>query len=149
MTEWMLRTISLEVKEQGQLSRERIPVPPSFTRLARIDMAGDMSKLHEARLKLRGELEAPPTLRRFRSDCISGVLGSLRSRANLFCLVDKPTKKKIPANRSLPDLKTEPGSVSSRGLSSLSPATGRWRSRPGQPRSRRSCCFPGRNRSCG
>jgi len=34
-----------------------------------------MSKLHEARLKLRGELESPPALRRFGSGWISGVLG--------------------------------------------------------------------------
>jgi hypothetical protein len=34
-----------------------------------------MSKLHEARLKLRGELEATPALRRFGSGWISGVLG--------------------------------------------------------------------------
>ena len=38
-------------------------------------MAGGVSKLHEARLKLRGELEAPPALRRFGSGWISGVLG--------------------------------------------------------------------------
>src|SRR5882724_1789766 len=34
-----------------------------------------MSKLHQARLKLRGELESPPALRRFGSGWISGVLG--------------------------------------------------------------------------
>src|SRR5213076_3394173 len=34
-----------------------------------------MSAVHEARLKLRGELEAPPALRRFGSGWISGVLG--------------------------------------------------------------------------
>jgi sterol desaturase/sphingolipid hydroxylase (fatty acid hydroxylase superfamily) len=34
-----------------------------------------MSHLHETRLKLRGELEAPPALRRFGSGWISGVIG--------------------------------------------------------------------------
>lgn len=34
-----------------------------------------MSKLHEVRMKVRGELEAPPALRRFGSGWISGVLG--------------------------------------------------------------------------
>src|SRR3954467_10410205 len=34
-----------------------------------------MNKLQQARLKLRGELEAPPALRRFGSGWIRGVLG--------------------------------------------------------------------------
>ena len=34
-----------------------------------------MSKLEDARMKLRGELEAPPALRRFGSGWTSGVLG--------------------------------------------------------------------------
>jgi len=37
-------------------------------------MAGGVKKLHEARPKLRGELEAPPALRRFGRGWISGDL---------------------------------------------------------------------------
>jgi sterol desaturase/sphingolipid hydroxylase (fatty acid hydroxylase superfamily) len=42
-----------------------------------------MSRLHEARLVLRGELEAPPGLRRFGSGWISGVLGLVLGVAGL------------------------------------------------------------------
>jgi sterol desaturase/sphingolipid hydroxylase (fatty acid hydroxylase superfamily) len=42
-----------------------------------------MSGLHEARLALRGELEAPPGLRRFGSGWISGVLGLVLGVAGL------------------------------------------------------------------
>ncbi|HEX5223181.1 MAG TPA: sterol desaturase family protein [Verrucomicrobiae bacterium] len=45
-----------------------------------------MSKLHEARLKLRSELEAPPALRRFGSGWVSGVLGLVLGIAG-FALV--------------------------------------------------------------
>lgn len=45
-----------------------------------------MSKVHEARLKLRGELEAPPALRRFGSGWVSGVLGLVLGLAG-FSLV--------------------------------------------------------------
>ena len=46
-----------------------------------------MSSLHDARMKLRGELEAPPALRRFGSGWISGVLGFVLGLAG-FLLVD-------------------------------------------------------------
>ena len=39
------------------------------------DTIPPMSHLHETRMKLRGELEAPPALRRFGSGWISGVIG--------------------------------------------------------------------------
>src|SRR5262245_58781534 len=42
-----------------------------------------MRKLHNARLKLRGELEATPALRRFGSGWISGVLGLVLGVAGL------------------------------------------------------------------
>jgi ABC-type antimicrobial peptide transport system permease subunit len=43
-----------------------------------------MSKVHDARLKLRGELEAPPALRRFGSGWISGVLGLVLAAVGLY-----------------------------------------------------------------
>jgi len=46
-----------------------------------------MSALHEARLKLRAELEAPPTLRRFGSGWISGVLGLVLGVACLLLVL--------------------------------------------------------------
>jgi sterol desaturase/sphingolipid hydroxylase (fatty acid hydroxylase superfamily) len=46
-----------------------------------------MSHLHEARMKLRAEIEAPPALRRFGSGWISGVLGFVLAVAGfLFVL---------------------------------------------------------------
>src|SRR3954451_15671000 len=46
-----------------------------------------MSKLHKARLKLRGELEAPPALRRFGSGWISGFIGLVLGVAGLLLVV--------------------------------------------------------------
>lgn len=46
-----------------------------------------MSKIHETRLKLRGELEAPPALRRFGSGWISGVLGLVLGMGGLLLVV--------------------------------------------------------------
>jgi hypothetical protein len=48
-----------------------------------------MSKVHEARLRLRSELEAPPVLRRFGSGWISGVWVVL-SLAGLFLSLRVP-----------------------------------------------------------
>ena len=45
-----------------------------------------MKHIHETRLKLRGELEAPPALRKFGSGWLSGVLGLVLAVAG-FCLV--------------------------------------------------------------
>ena len=49
--------------------------------------AQEMSKIHEARLKLRGELEAPPALRRFGSGWISGVLGLVLGVGGFFLVL--------------------------------------------------------------
>jgi sterol desaturase/sphingolipid hydroxylase (fatty acid hydroxylase superfamily) len=46
-----------------------------------------VSKIHETRLKLRGELEAPPALRRFGSGWISGVLGLVFGVAGLLLVI--------------------------------------------------------------
>ncbi len=46
-----------------------------------------MSAIHEARLKLRAELEAPPALRRFGSGWISGVLGLVLGVACLLLVL--------------------------------------------------------------
>src|SRR5688572_9573945 len=62
-------------------------------------MAGGVSKLHEARLKLRGELEAPPALRRFGSGWISGVLGLMLGLAG-FALV---LALRMPGTFSIPE----------------------------------------------
>jgi sterol desaturase/sphingolipid hydroxylase (fatty acid hydroxylase superfamily) len=46
-----------------------------------------MSKIHDARMKLRGELEAPPALRRFGSGWISGVLGLILGIGGLLLVI--------------------------------------------------------------
>jgi sterol desaturase/sphingolipid hydroxylase (fatty acid hydroxylase superfamily) len=46
-----------------------------------------MKKIHEARLKLRAELEAPPALRRLGSGWVSGVLGLVLGVAGLLLTV--------------------------------------------------------------
>jgi Na+(H+)/acetate symporter ActP len=46
-----------------------------------------MKALHETRLKIRRELEAPPALRKFGSGWISGVLGMMFGLAALGCVV--------------------------------------------------------------
>jgi sterol desaturase/sphingolipid hydroxylase (fatty acid hydroxylase superfamily) len=46
-----------------------------------------MSKLHEVRMKVRGELEVPPALRRFGSGWISGVLGLVLGVAGLMLVI--------------------------------------------------------------
>ena len=62
-----------------------------------------MSKLHEARLKLRGELEAPPALRRFGSGWISGVLGLVLGVAGLLLVISllAPGMLAIPETQML------------------------------------------------
>src|SRR5688572_16964907 len=62
-------------------------------------MAGGVSKLHEARLRLRGELEAPPALRRLGSGWISGVLGLVLGFAG-FSLV---LALRMPGTFSIPE----------------------------------------------
>src|SRR3954465_992780 len=46
-----------------------------------------MSTIHDARLHLRGELEAPPALRRFGSGWVSGVLGLVLGIAGLLLVM--------------------------------------------------------------
>lgn len=46
-----------------------------------------MNKVHDARLKIRAELEAPPALRRFGSGWTSGVLGFILGLAGLFLVL--------------------------------------------------------------
>jgi hypothetical protein len=58
-----------------------------------------MSKLHQARLKLRSELEAPPALRKFGSGWISGVLGLVLGLA-AFALV---LALRMPGTFSIPE----------------------------------------------
>ncbi|HTR41611.1 MAG TPA: sterol desaturase family protein [Pseudomonadales bacterium] len=62
-----------------------------------------MSKLHDARLKLRGELEAPPALRRFGSGWISGVLGLVLGVAGLLLVISlvAPGMLAIPETQML------------------------------------------------
>jgi sterol desaturase/sphingolipid hydroxylase (fatty acid hydroxylase superfamily) len=46
-----------------------------------------MSKLHDARMQLRGELEAPPDLRRFGSGWISGVIAVVLGMGGLLLVI--------------------------------------------------------------
>ncbi len=61
-----------------------------------------MSQLHDARMKLRGELEAPPALRRFGSGWISGVLGFVLGLAGFLLVLSLVA----PSQLSLPELHT-------------------------------------------
>jgi sterol desaturase/sphingolipid hydroxylase (fatty acid hydroxylase superfamily) len=58
-----------------------------------------MSKLHDARMQLRGELEAPAGLRRFGSGWISGVLGLVLGLAGLGLVV----ALRMPGQFSIPE----------------------------------------------
>src|SRR3984957_19965277 len=62
-----------------------------------------MGKLHEVRMKVRGELEAPPALRRFGSGWISGVLGFVLSVAGLLLVISliAPGVLAIPQTETL------------------------------------------------
>ena len=46
-----------------------------------------INRIHEARLKLRRELEAPPALRKFGSGWTSGVLGIILGLELLGCVL--------------------------------------------------------------
>src|ERR1051326_5367470 len=58
-----------------------------------------MSKLHDARLELRRELEAPPALRRFGSGWISGVLGLVFGLAGLGLVI----ALRVPGSCAVPE----------------------------------------------
>ena len=58
-----------------------------------------MSKLHEARMELRGELEAPEAFRRFGSGWISGVLGLVFGLAGLGLVI----ALRMPGQFSVPE----------------------------------------------
>ena len=62
-----------------------------------------MNPLQDARLKLRGELEAPPALRRFGSGWISGVLGIVLGLAGLLLVLAlrAPGQFTMPETRAL------------------------------------------------
>ena len=57
--------------------------------------------LHETRLKLRGEIEAPPALRKFGSGWISGVLGLVLAVAGLFLVL----VLRVPGFFSVPEVR--------------------------------------------
>src|SRR3954469_25761179 len=65
-----------------------------------------MTKLHEARLKLRGELEAPAALRRFGSGWISGVVGLVLGVAGLLLVISV----RAPGLFAVPELRSVHGS---------------------------------------
>ena len=62
-----------------------------------------MSGLHHARMKLRGELEAPPALRRFGSGWISGTLGFVLGLAGFLIVLSfvAPALFSMPEVRAL------------------------------------------------
>src|SRR5262245_23587811 len=89
----------------GFLSRSCRPVRPNSKVAVGGTEAGcytmGMSKTHEVRLKLRGELEAPPALRRFGSGWISGVLGFILGLGGLFLVVSL----RAPGEFSMPEIR--------------------------------------------
>ena len=64
-----------------------------------------MNKLHDLREQVRGELEAPPALRRFGSGWVSGVLGLVLGLAGLALVVSlrAPGEFSMPEVRALHD----------------------------------------------
>src|SRR5215467_8356836 len=61
-----------------------------------------MGKVHDARLRLRAELESPPALRRFGSGWISGILGLVLGVAGLFLVISL----RVPGMFAVPELRT-------------------------------------------
>jgi sterol desaturase/sphingolipid hydroxylase (fatty acid hydroxylase superfamily) len=61
-----------------------------------------MSRIHDARLKLRSELEAPAALRRFGSGWLSGVLGLVLGAAGLLLVISL----RFPGFLSMPETRT-------------------------------------------
>ncbi|HXJ57908.1 MAG TPA: sterol desaturase family protein [Verrucomicrobiae bacterium] len=64
-----------------------------------------MSKLHQVRLRVRGELEVPAALRRFGSGWISGVLGLVLGLAGLFLVLSL----RAPGLFSMPEVRAMHG----------------------------------------
>src|ERR1044071_2821851 len=60
-----------------------------------------MAILHDARLKLRNELEAPPALRAFGRGWISGVLGLVLGLAGFFLVLSL----RAPGAFSMPEIR--------------------------------------------
>jgi sterol desaturase/sphingolipid hydroxylase (fatty acid hydroxylase superfamily) len=60
-----------------------------------------VSQLHDVRLKIRQELEAPPALRRFGSGWVSGVLGLVLGVAGLLLVVSL----RAPGQFSMPEIR--------------------------------------------
>ena len=62
-----------------------------------------MSRLHDARMDLRKELESPPALRRFGSGWISGVIGLVLGLGGLFLVISirYPNLLTMPETRAL------------------------------------------------
>ena len=73
----------------------------AWTAISELLYTPTMSKLREARLKLRDELEAPPALRRFGSGWISGVLGVVLGLAGLFLVISL----RAPGAFSMPEVR--------------------------------------------
>lgn len=60
-----------------------------------------MGKIHDVRMRVRGELEAPPALRRFGSGWISGTLGLVLGIAGLFLVISLVA----PGTFSMPEIR--------------------------------------------
>src|ERR1051325_4801097 len=60
-----------------------------------------MSKLHEVRMQVRAELEAPEALRRFGSGWLSGVLGLVLGGAGFLLVLSL----RAPGQFSMPELR--------------------------------------------
>src|SRR5690349_2361033 len=76
----------------------------SFTRMCHLIAlnCADMASIQDARLKLRGELEAPPAFRAFGSGWISGVLGFVLGLAGFFLVLSL----RAPGALAMPETRT-------------------------------------------
>src|SRR4051812_8925812 len=64
-----------------------------------------MATIHDARLRLRNEIEAPPALRKFGSGWISGILGFVLAAGGLLLVLSirMPGFLTMPETRQLQD----------------------------------------------